>query len=175
MDKSPGARVVLVVVSLVFFFGVSLVGCSNNQLKDNVYKKGDLRYTVGQLDKGWRRINVAENDLAFFNPSFNTVIQANSTCRADYEDASLSTLTSHLFNGLTNRKVIKQDERIIDRRAALYTEMSARLDGVEVSLAILLLKKDECVFDFAYYSRPNLFGSGLGDFHRFIFGFRVLP
>lgn len=175
MDKRPVACVVLVVVSLFSSLGLTLTGCSNNQLKDNVYKKGDLRYTVGQLNKRWRRINVAENDLAFFNPSFNTIIQANSTCRADYEDASLSTLTSHLFNGLTNRKVIKQDERIIDRRAALYTEMSARLDGVEVYLAILLLKKDECVFDFAYYARPSTFGSGIGDFHRFIFGFRVLP
>lgn len=152
-----------------------VVGCSGNQLKNGVFKKGDLRYTVGSLPKTWRRISVAENDLAFFNPSFGSVIQANSTCRADYEDASLSTLTSHLFNGLTNRKITQQAERIVDRRAALYTELTARLDGVLVQTAILLLKKNECVFDFAYYARPHRFGSGVGDFHRFIYGFRVLP
>lgn len=167
---SSGGMFVLVFVLLLF-----TSGCPATGLKEGVFVKGELRYTVGSLSGGWREIKVTENDQAYFHRDYGAVIQANATCRADYEDASLATLTSHLFSGLTDRKVIVSQQRTVDKRAALYTELSARLDGVSIQIAILLLKKNECVFDFAYFTRPHNYGRGIGDFHRFIYGFRVLP
>lgn len=162
-------------VCLGVAMGLLLVGCPTSGLQQGVFVKGDLRYAVGVLPKSWSEIKVTENDMAYFHREYGAVIQANSTCRADYEDASLATLTSHLYNGLTDRKIITSQQRTVDKRAALYTELYARLDGVSIQVAILILKKNECVFDFAYFTRPSNFGAGIGDFHRFIFGFRVIP
>jgi hypothetical protein len=63
---------------------------------------------------------------------------------------------------------------MIDNRDALYTELNANLDGVSIQAALLVLKKNECIYDFAYMTRPWNFGRGIGDFHRLIYGFRVL-
>lgn len=151
-------------------------GCNGNGLHDNVYTKfnGELRYRIGAISKQWRFIKVTENDIAYYHPVFKSMIQVNSTCRKDYEDVSLSTLTDHVFYGLRERKIVIQQKRMIDRRAALYTEILAKLDGVAIKAAVVVLKKNTCAYDFTYISRPDNFGRGLGAYYRVINGFKVL-
>lgn len=174
-EKAGGSRRTWKAVWWVWLGALLFSGCPRSGLKQGVFQKPGLRYAVGKLEGNWRQLDLSENDLAFYNSTFGAVIQANSTCRRDYEDASLGTLTSHLFNGLTARRVHHRERRTIDRRAALYTELTAKLDGVTVRAALLVVKKNECVFDFSYIARPWNFGSGLGQFYRFVYGFRVLP
>ncbi len=155
-------------------FFLLLSACPGKHFQNWIFQKDGIRYKIGPLGEGWRRIEVEENDLAFYNDAFYAIIQVNSTCRRDYEDVSLKILTDHLLYGLTERKILLQEKRMIDRREALYTELSAKLDGVEIRAAILVLKKNECIFDFTYLTRPWNFGRGIGDFHRVIYGFKTL-
>jgi hypothetical protein len=151
-----------------------LSGCPASGLHNNIFYKGNIKYKIGDLGEDWRPIEISENDIAYYNSSFSAIIQINSTCRSDYEDVSLSILLGHLLYGLTDRKVIREEKRMIDNRDALYTELNANLDGVSIQAALLVLKKNECIYDFAYMTRPWNFGRGIGDFHRLIYGFRVL-
>jgi hypothetical protein len=155
---------------------LGLTGCPTNGLHQGIFYKygGNLRYRIGPLRKTWRQIKVTENDLAFYHPQYKATIQINSTCRKDYEDASLSTLTDHIFIGLREKKILRQSKRLIDRRAALYTEIVAKLDGVRVTAATIVLKKNACIYDLTYIARPGNFGRGLGEFHRVVHGFKVL-
>lgn len=163
----------LVLASLAMVVGG--LGCASTNLQNWVFSKPGLKYSIGSLGKGWRPIKVSENDVAFYHKTFVAIVQVNSTCRTDFEDASLATLTDHLFNGLTDRKIVHRANRTVDRRAALYTELFAKLDGVSIKASLLVLKKNECVFDFSYMARPWNYGRGIGDFYRLIYGFRVLP
>ncbi len=153
---------------------LSFLGCQKRGLHGWIFYKGYLRYKIGALDSSWRPIKLAENDIAFYNKTYAALIQVNSTCRKDYEDVSLKILTDHLFYGLQDRKLILQEKRRVARRAALYTEMEASLDGVRVKTAVLVLKKNECIYDFTYLTRPWNFSRGINSFHRVIYGFKVL-
>lgn len=160
-------------------FGLTMLlcgawGCPNSGLVGSVYHKGDIRYRVGEVESGWRVVRVTENDIAYQHDKYNAIIQINSTCRQDYEDVPLRILTDHLFYGLTHRKVLVQERRRIDARDALYTELTARMDGRPVKAAMLVLKKNRCIYDMSYITVPWNFGLGVGDFYRIIDGFRVL-
>lgn len=150
-----------------------MLGCPGG-LRGAVFYKGDIRYRIGEISKDWRQIAVSENDLAFYNQTYQALIQINSTCRRDYEDVSLQVLTDHVFYGLTDKKILLQEDRRIDRRGALYTEMTAKMDGQKVKAAVLVLKKNACIYDIAYITKPWDFGRGIGDYFRVIDGFRVL-
>ena len=156
------------------FFVFLLPSCTRYGLHNWVYRDAEAHYEIGSLSSRWRRIEISENDIAFYNKDFAASIQVNATCRKDYEDTSLEILTSHVLYGLTERKIIKQRRRTIDRRDALYTEFSAKLDGVAVKAALLILKKNVCIYDFTYITRPWNFGRGIGDFHRVIYGFKAV-
>lgn len=153
---------------------VGLGGCPTTGLKGSVYYDGNLRYRVGEIGKDWRFVRVSENNIAYTHETYNAAIQINSTCRKDYEDVPLRILTDHLFYGLTHRKILVQERRRIDARDALYTELTARMDGRPVKAALLVLKKNRCIYDMAYVTLPWNFGLGVGDFYRVIAGFRVL-
>lgn len=152
-----------------------LVGCPKKGLQNDwTYYEGDIRYKIGKLDSTWRKVKFEENDIAFYNGAFAAIIQINATCRRDYEDVSLKILTDQLLYGLTGRRIKLQEKRIFRRRSALYTELTASLDGVPVRAAMMVMKKDECIYDFTYLARPHNYTRGIGSYHRVLQGFRVL-
>lgn len=163
-------------IGLVYLLFGGLGGCVQNGLNNGVFYKygGDLRYRIGAVGTQWRVIKITQNDIAYYNPVFKATINVNSTCRKDYEDVSLSTLTNHIFYELRERKIVRQSKRMLNHRAALYTEIVATLDGVSIRAAALVLKKNSCIYDFFYIARPHNFGRGLSDFYRMLNGFKVL-
>ena len=151
-----------------------LFGCPPAGLKGWVFYKDDIRYRIGELDPHWRNIRISENDLAFQSTRYEAAIQINSTCRKDYEDVSLQILTDHVFHGLQDRKIVLQERRRLDDREALYTEITAKMDGKMFKAAIIVLKKNRCIYDLTYITQPWNFGRGVGDYYRVVSGFRVL-
>lgn len=163
-------------VSAALMICLLLTGCPRTGLYRWVFHKynGRMQYSIGGLGRDWRKVRVTENDIAFYNTVYSAIIQVNSTCRKDYEDVSLPILRDHLLYGLTDRKIVEKKQRMLDKRAALLTRIKAKLDGVAVEASVMIMKKNACIYDFAYISRPRHFGRGIGDFYRVIHGFKVL-
>lgn len=57
-------------------------------------------------------------------------------------------------------------------RDALRSRVHARLDGVEVHMELVLVKKNGCLFDLMYIASPQAFSAGVSDFRRVVDGFR---
>jgi hypothetical protein len=74
----------------------------------------------------------------------------NARCGVDSDDVPLRALVGHLFLQLTDRKIISEQEFVLDSRAALTTEMVAYLDGVRRHFVVTVMKKDGCVYDFIH-------------------------
>ncbi len=77
--------------------------------------------------------------------------------------------------GFTERQEQSQrSSSSLDGREALRSRYLARLDGVPVELELVVLKKDNCVFDFTYVAPP---GAGRSrawpDFDTLLAGFRT--
>ncbi|HEX8953495.1 MAG TPA: hypothetical protein VF945_16680, partial [Polyangia bacterium] len=59
----------------------------------------------------------------------------------------------------------------LDRREALRTRVTAKLDGVPMTLELYVVKRDGCIFDLSYAAPPDAFERGAADFRRFVDGF----
>lgn len=137
----------LVLLGLAALIGAT--GCGGPALRGNVFAAHGVRYRVGDLGDGWDRIDVGgQNDLAWRSGSAEAIVQVNSTCDPD-SDVPLTALTNHLLIGFTDREVREQAVVPMDGREALRTHVVAKLDGVPRELLFVVLKKDDCVYDFA--------------------------
>ena len=135
--------------------GSALTACGGASFQGGVYRDREARYRVGELGSGWTRLALGDdNDLAFRNAALGAIVQVNASCDPD-SDVPLTALTNHLLIGFTERDVRAQELLPMDGREALRTHVVARLDGVPRELLFYVLKKDDCVYDFALVAVPG--------------------
>lgn len=151
-----------------------LAGCHRATFEDSVLQKSDVKYRVGPLsNEVWERRGFADNDLAFVERGdTGRIIATNSTCR-DHDDPPLQVLTKHLLMGFTERQDLGQRTFTLDGREALRSRYVAKLDGVPVSLELVVVKKDNCVFDFSYVAPVGTADARMADFESVFNGFHA--
>jgi len=132
---------------------------------------GDVCYRVGALDDTWRLVHQEGTSAGWYSKPIGGVIEANATCRDDAEASPLTSLTQQLLIGYTEVHVESQERVPLDRREALRTRVTAKLDGVPVTLDLYVLKRNGCIFDLSYAAPPGEFARGSDDFQRFVDGF----
>ena len=112
-----------------------------------------------------------QNDLAWHSDAKEAVMHVDSNCDPAL-DIPLKSLRGHLLIGFTDRDVIEEEVMPMDGREALRTHLVAKLDGVRREIVLLILKKNDCVYDFGLITPPGVaFESALPDFDRLVSGF----
>ncbi len=149
-----------------------LAGCGGASFAQGVYDDGMVRYRVGSIGSGWERVQVDENDLAWTHGALGT-ISVNSTC-TDYEDVPEQALMNHLLFGTRERTFQVEETVTLDGRGALHTVVDLELDGVPLTLEILVLKKDGCVYDLSLIASRASFVQARPAFAGLVRGFAVL-
>ncbi|PZR17595.1 MAG: hypothetical protein DI536_04585 [Archangium gephyra] len=137
---------------IILGLAMAATGCRGVLAGDRFSKDG-LAYRVVVPDdgKGWRRVDFADNDLAWISNDSAHVIAVNATCTG-HEDPPLDVLTKHLVIGFTDRDWIDQKAFTLDGRDALRSRVTAKLDGVPAAIELVVVKKNGCVHDFSYIS-----------------------
>ena len=154
---------------------VGLFACGGGgSYQGGTFSDAEARYAIGQPDADWERLDIGgDNDLAFSHEASNAVIQVNATCDPSM-DAPLSALRNHLLIGWTEREVQSEELIEVDAREALRTHLLAKLDGVPREMVLTVLKKDECVYDFAMVAPPgSAFAQARPTYDRVIAGFHT--
>ncbi|MGD8858934.1 MAG: hypothetical protein PVI30_02915 [Myxococcales bacterium] len=149
-----------------------VVGCGGASLSGDIYDDGTVRYRVGPRGGGFERVEVEDNDLAFFHPDLGT-ISVNSTCR-DYEDVPETALMNHLLFGTREQDFRLEETVTLDGRGARHVLVDLELDGVPLTLEVFLLRKDGCVYDISHVAARNAPPAAREAFHRLVSGFAVL-
>ncbi len=148
---------------------VALTGCASG-LRDGVFTKPGVTYRLGvPPESNWRRVGFAENDLAWVSKTGH-VISTNATCQG-HGDAPLEVLTQHLLFGFSDREQKEQKLEALDGRESLHSKYDAKLDGVEVEIELVVMKKNGCVHDFSYISPLHHADLFQADFDALIAGF----
>lgn len=137
------------------------------------YRDGGIGFRVSRPPSGWRPLRGSGAALAFHDVASDATIAVNARCGADAEDVSLATLTNHLFLRFTDRAVLDEQVIPLDARDALHSVVVAKLDGVPQKFSIYVLKKDGCVYDLMYLSRPERFDFGVRAFDDFARSFKT--
>lgn len=151
----------------------ALAACGGGaSFRHDVYDDGIVRYRVGPRPRDMERVDVDDNDLAFYNPRLGT-ISVNSTC-TEYEDVPEVALLNHLLFGMRERRFRVEETVTLDGRGAYHVVVDVELDGVPITLEVFLVKKDGCVYDITHIRRRDAPEAARRDFLAFVSGFRVL-
>lgn len=156
----------------VLALALPLSACGGGpHLRGRVYQDDEAHYRIGELGSGWSAIAVQDNDVAFHNDALGAIIQVNASCDPA-TDIPLSVLTNHLLAGFTAREIQSEDLIPLDGREALRTHVVASLDGVPRELLIVVLKKNDCIYDFTLITPHDAsFGRAQTVFEGFVGGF----
>jgi len=157
---------------------MATAGCAHSP-RGHIESKGDadrvcagkVCYHVGALPSGWRLVHQEGASVGFYSEAVGGVIEANATCRDDADAAPLGALTRQLLIGYTERAIESQVKVPLDAREALRTRVTAKLDGVPMTLDLYVMKRDGCIFDLSYAAPPPAFARGSDDFAHFVDGF----
>lgn len=152
-----------------------VLGCGASMSFDGgVYRSGKLAFRVGPIPGSWRRLDVNDAAVAFRDDAAQATVLVNGRCDVVGDDAPLAALTAHLLIGTTDRAIRSEDTVPFDGREARHTILTAKLDGVAKTFDLFVLKKDGCVYDFAYITPPEGYDATAPAFQSFVSGFHTL-
>jgi hypothetical protein len=144
-------------------------------------------YRVGLPGGGWEPMSGEGLQAAWHHTTDPAVIQVRGECE-EHGDSDLEDFTDHQRIDYAAWKIIEEPTGEIDAegrprvrpmqyyttladREALRTTVLANLDGVEVMIEYVVVKKDGCLFDLTYIAKPRDFASHTGEFQTVIDGF----
>jgi hypothetical protein len=156
--------------------------CGGASYTRGEYREGAVSFRVDELPAPWTRVAVGtSNDLAWSHDGLAAVVQVNAVCDQPDQDVPLQALTRHLLNGFTAYTyppVAPEDAQLVplDGREAQRTHLVAKLDGVPRELLLVVLKKDDCVYDLALVAPPGeRYAAALPAFERLVASFHAGP
>jgi hypothetical protein len=150
-----------------------VAGCHRGvRFENQMLTKPGVRYRVGEVSPAWARVKLSSNDLAWVAQDSGHALSVNATCKG-HGDVPLDVLTRHLLAGFTERQEVSQEKVVVDEREALRSHFQAKLDGVPVELLLLVLKKDNCVYDFNYIAPLGRLQDRQEDFESLVQGFHA--
>jgi hypothetical protein len=117
------------------------------------------------LSSAWHAAHL-DGALAFHHEAGGS-IAASWSCDVVDEDAPLDVLANHALMQIEQPVEHARQHVVLDGRGALRVILDARLDGVPVSLELIVWKKDGCVVDAQLVGAPNVIPARRADFDRF--------
>jgi hypothetical protein len=151
-----------------------VVACAGSNLEGRVFSNDELSFRLGPTPPAWRLIDEDGELVTFRDDETPASIAVNGRCGKDGDDVPLEALTHHLFIQFTDRQIENQVRVQLDGRAALHTELTAKLDGVEKRFDVFVLKKNGCVYDLVYVTPPSAPSGGQKQFLAFVEGFATI-
>lgn len=172
-NRKPLLLPLLFLLAASCFGGVDKRGSVKDYHNGLVITEGG-EFKIGNLPAAWKRKAFDYRAVLFTHSKINASISVDSFCKGSFDDSSLETLAGQLFYNLSNIKKNSQSKLTLNGREALLVSVSGSLDGAPVRMDAVVLKMNECVFDFAYVAIPQDYAAGLKDFEKLYKGFRYV-
>jgi len=147
--------------------GLSLLTGCGGRLVDGVYRAAHDRYRVTAPPAPWVATSLDTDELVFRHPVLQATIAVLSRC-TNPEPGELPWVARHLFFGLREQQVKRQETESLDGVPAVRTRLRARLDGAPVAVEALTLRQGGCLYDFLYVAPPAVEAVGRPEFDTFV-------
>jgi hypothetical protein len=155
---------------VVIAVGLLLGGCRSVNLRDGVVVTPDTRYRIGPIPADWHQVNLKDSDFSWVTSPAEFAFWVDSTCK-QFDDIPLVALNRQLLIGFTEVQKVGQKTQTLDGREALFSTYRAKMDGVQRELGLVVVKKDGCIYDFAYVAPVGAYATRLGQFQALVDGF----
>jgi hypothetical protein len=144
-------------------------------------------YRVGLPGAGWEPLAGEGLQAVWQHSTDPAIIQVHGECE-DHGDSDLEDFTDHQRIDYSDWQILDEPTGELDAegrprmrkqqyyttiadREALRTTVRANLDGAEVMVEYVVLKKDGCLFDLTFIAVPRAFEQHTGEFQKVIDGF----
>lgn len=144
-------------------------------------------YRVGLPGAGWEPLAGEGLQAVWQHSTDPAIIQVHGECE-DHGDSDLEDFTDHQRIDYSKWEIIEEPTGELDaegrprmrqrqyyttiaQREALRTTVRANLDGADIMIEYVVLKKDGCLFDLTYIAVPHAFDAHTGEFEKVIEGF----
>lgn len=155
---------------LAIYFIATATGCISVKLpgQQDVVRSSAVKVSFNQTD--YEKLNVKWADQAWKHKKTGAVISYLSSCDADPQ---LESLFQEAFSAFDQFEIKDQRELTFNKRRALEGSANGMIDGVPVTLEILVFKKDDCYYTLSHSVQPTDFVTSHEDFKSFKNNFQV--
>jgi len=143
------------------------------------YRGGIMRYEKGRIFTGtkvfqvtyppppWQDPRLHYKEMIHENDRIQGTIVTDALCGPKFEDTPLAMLAKHLFYKLENPHMEPHRYFELEGREAIHVEGKGSMDGIPLRMAVVVLKKNACIYDFVYFAPPDRFREGVKDFENY--------
>jgi hypothetical protein len=135
-----------------------LAGCGGGRFLNGAYLDEAKGFRVG-LPPGWEQVQVEGADLALRQPGAGVTLAVAASC-PPAEEAEPAILTRHLFFGLRERELIRQEPVSVDGATGLKTLLLAKAGGTSVLVQAVVIRRGNCLYDLLAVARPEAEAAG---------------
>lgn len=150
-----------------------LAGCGGGRFLNGAYLDEAKGFRVG-LPQGWERVQVEGADLALRPPGGGAALAVAASC-PPAEEGEAAVLTRHLFFGLRQRQLLRQEPVTVDGTTGLRTLLSATLNGAPVLVQSVVLRRGKCLYDLLGVAQPEAGAGGEAAFGDLLQRWQFLP
>jgi hypothetical protein len=134
-------------------------------------RKLEGRYTVGDPGAGWQAVKAGGADRAFHNTALGATIYTDSNCGPRFDEAHASILATELVAGLQDVQTLREAPLALAGRTGVLRVHTGTLDGVPMQLALGVLNRDACTYDFTLVAPPDRFDAAYPGYEQVVRGF----
>lgn len=144
-------------------------------------KSENYRYLdLSRRDSEWSRLDSSgpdesdaegtATDISFQSKKTASSITLNSACRESLRLRSqpLASYTRSLLLGMTDINLKEEKNMKVQSLPALQTTVRGRMNDEPIMLRAIVFKKDNCLYDLLYVSRPQHFKTHESTFTKFV-------
>lgn len=129
------------------------------------------RYDAGEPGTGWEAVKPGGADKAWYNDALGATIYADSNCGTRFAEARVEDLATELLAGVRDLTTDLEVYRAIGAREGIVRTHTGKLDGVPVRIAVGVVNRDACNYDFVYIGQIGSFDDGYAAYERVMDGF----
>lgn len=129
------------------------------------------RYTVEAPADGWAAARAGGADRAFYNDALGAAIYTDSNCGPRFDEAHAGILATELLAGLQDVQTLRDEPLSLAGRTGVLRVHTGTLDGVPVQVALGVLNRDACTYDFTLVAPPARFDAAFTAYDRLVRSF----
>ncbi len=158
-------------VTRMAFIGGLLTGCAAGKVIDGFYVDGAKGFRVGLPRSGWQVTQSPGADLALRHTDVDASMAISASC-PEQERGSLPALARHVFFGLRQVELLRQEPIVLDGVTGLETVVSGSWEGAPIQVRSVVIRRKECLYDLIFVAPPETFEARDADFDALLAGWQ---
>jgi hypothetical protein len=115
------------------------------------------RYRLDAPTDGWRPVAPGGADHAWHHPASGATLYVDSNCGPRYDEQPAAILATEVLAGLQDGGTDSDAPLPLAGRVGVLRTHHGTLDGVPVRIALAVLNRDACTYDFVLVAPPESF------------------